>query len=327
VSLAEHFFYLQGDAGPVDEHKVRTRSIGRFIRGREILVGVDEHYHKHLLVPIGAESRDTSVESRGIAIATRRLTVDAEDQSFLDVHCRMPRLDLVFERLLEDILERLDQSGSDPILVCQQALDDWQTLLKAAASDLPRELVVGLVGELEVLRRIAVTAPARALDVWRGPRGEVHDFDAEGARLEVKATARIDGDTVHISNLRQLDPKEAKTLHLVAFHVRNDQRAPSLDDRIREIIDLGVPRSRLIDLVAQAGYVYESRPNVDVRYKVLKMGVWLIAEDSPGLRHSAINPLHLNGVVKVNYDLQLAALPRAIDPEDAETMLSEYLMF
>lgn len=327
MRLAEHFFYLQGDEEPEGERKVNTRTIGQSLRGQEILVGVDAYSQRHLLVPIETESREVSIESRGIAVTTRPLTVEGEPQYYLDIHCRIPRLNLVFERLLDDVLGRLDQNDTDPVLVCQQVLDDWQTLLKAAAKDLSRESVIGLVGELEVLKRIAATAPERALDVWRGPRGEVHDFDAGGARLEVKATARTDGDTVHISNLRQLDPNEADSLHLVAFHVASDQRAPTLDDRINEIIDLGVPRNSLIDLVAQAGYVYESRPNVNVRYTVLKMGVWKITEDSPGLRHSAINPLHLSGVVNINYELQLGALPKAVDSVDVETLFAQYLLF
>src|SRR5437763_15646474 len=108
--------------------------------------------------------------------------------------------------------------------------------MKAAGQSVTRETVIGLVGELEVLRLLAAHNPVGALDAWRGPSRSVHDFVRDGAELEVKTTTSVDGNFISISNIDQLDPAVVASLHLVVVHAREDSTAPGLDGRIHALI-------------------------------------------------------------------------------------------
>ena len=58
----------------------------------------------------------------------------------------------------------------------------------------------------------------------------------------MKTTTSVDGNFVSISNIDQLDPAAIISLHLVVVHAREDSAAPSLDERIDELVGLGVPQ-------------------------------------------------------------------------------------
>ena len=161
-------------------------------------------------------------------------------------------------------------------------LDEWRALLKAAGQSVTRETVIGLVGELEVLRLLAAHNPVGALDAWRGPSKSVHDFVRGGAELEVKTTTSVDGNFVSISNIDQLDPTAITSLHLVVVHAREDSTAPGLDERIDELIGLGVPQDALLTKVAIAGYVYGSGALVDDRFQVRSVRAWIVGDSFPG---------------------------------------------
>jgi hypothetical protein len=189
-------------------------------------------------------------------------------------------------------------------------LDEWRALLKAAGQSVTRETVIGLVGELEVLKILAAHNPAGALDAWRGPTRSVHDFARDGAELEVKTTTSVDGNFISISNIDQLDPTAMASLHLVAVHAREDTSAPGLDERIDELIDLGVPRDALLTKAAAAGYMYGGGAPVEDRYRIRSVRAWVVGNSFPGLRRAELGEDRLRGVSKIRYELALDSAPK-----------------
>ena len=135
--------------------------------------------------------------------------------------------------------------GADPNMVCHQALEDWRDLLLAARAGTTLEDAIGLIGELTVLECSPKrSSPADALSSWWGPARHVHDFYSDdNCAIEVKTTQMLDGNRVNISNLDQLDPLPAESLHLAVVRVRPNTVAPSLDDRIRTALALGFSSS------------------------------------------------------------------------------------
>jgi hypothetical protein len=234
-------------------------------------------------------------------------------------------LALVFERLVEDVLARMASGRPQGLAAIHVTLDEWRELLRTAGTPLDRDTILGLIGELEILRRIGASDPTAALRAWKGPRRTVHDFVIKGHALEVKSTAAIDGNTVSVSNIDQLDPSETDELHLVVVHCKESDQAPGLDDRIRELLNLGFPRGQLLDAVADAGYVFESSVAGMPRFAVRSVRVWSIDADFPGLRRGDIPEERRRGVSRIRYDLALdSAAPRLKDAE-ASKLLGEWL--
>jgi hypothetical protein len=325
-NVGEHFVFLAAEARQLAGTSLLTRSVGVEVKGADVLVAIDASDEKHLLVPVAGAKVAEDGASPGVVLSKRVLIIDGAERNFADLHCRIPSLDLVFERLIEDVLSRLELAKSAPAEVCRQALDDWRTLLRTATDGPSREKIIGLVGELEVLRILASLSPAAALDAWRGPSRSVHDFVQEGDELEVKTTTSVAGSTVSISNIDQLDPHLVNTLHLIVVHAIANEASPTLDDRIDQLISMGIPRGELLKKVDDAGYIYESGSRIADRYEVRSVRAWPVNEDFPGLRAAEIPRTRIKGVSKIKYDLNLDSAPEPMTIEEFELLLSRWLV-
>ncbi len=326
TDVGEQFVFLAAKAKELSGTRLLTRPVGVEVQGAEILVAIDAADEKHLLVPISDSKVAEDHSSPGVVLSKRILTIDNANKDFADLHCRIPSLDLVFERLIEDVLSRIELESAQPAEACRQALDDWRTLLRTATDGPSREKVIGLVGELEVLRILAGHSPAAALDAWRGPSKSVHDFVRNGDELEVKTTTSVAGNTISVSNIDQLDPTLVETLHLVVVHAIANETSASLDDRIDQLISMGVPRGELLRKVDDAGYIYESGARIDDRYEVRSVRAWPVDQAFPGLRASEVGPQRMKGVSKIKYDLNLDAAPDPLRSEDFKSLLSSWLV-
>lgn len=322
--VGEHFVFLAAEARQISGTRLLTRPVGLTLHGRDVLVAVDAVDEKHLLVPISNSTMAEDQSSQGVTLSLRTLRVGEVDLAFADLHCRIPSLDLVFERLVDDVVTRLTGGTVDPVVACRNALDDWRSLLKTAGEGISREKVIGLVGELEVLRHLAVHAPAAALDAWRGPSKSVHDFVRGSTELEVKTSTSISGNVISVSNIDQLDPRLVDVLHLLVVHVSLNETAPNLDERIDELVAIGVPRGALLAKVDEAGYVYESGVEIDDRYAVRSVRAWLVDDSFPGLRSGEIGEARLRGVAKVHYELSLDAAPSRLSDTAFATLVAEW---
>lgn len=326
TSVAEHFVYLTAKERKLSGTSLLNRAVGVQVMGADILVAIDAAGEKHLLVPVADAHVTEDGASPGVVLAKRVLVIDGKEQAFADLHCRIPSLDLVFERLIEDVLSRIQLEKSASAEICRQALDDWRTLLRTATDGPSREKIIGLVGELEVLRILASHSPAAALDAWRGPSKSVHDFVQGGHELEVKTTTSVAGSTISISNIDQLDPDLVDTLHLMVVHAIANEASLTLDDRINQLISLGVPRGELLKKVDDAGYIYESGSRIADRYEVRSVRAWMVDGDFPGLRAGEIPRKRIKGVSKIKYDLNLDSAPEPLSGSEFEFLLSRWLV-
>ncbi len=326
IDVGEQFVFLAAKAKELSGTRLLTRPVGVELAGGEILVAIDAADEKHLLVPISNSKVAEDYSSPGVVLRKRVLTVDNDNKDFADLHCRIPSLDLVFERLIADVLSRIELDSAQPADACRQALDDWRTLLRTATDGPSREKIIGLVGELEVLRILAGHSPAAALDAWRGPSKSVHDFVRYGEELEVKTTTSVAGNTISVSNIDQLDSGLVDTLHLVVVHAISNEASVSLDDRIDELISMGVPRGELLRKLDDAGYVYESGARIEDRYEIRSVRAWSVDEAFPGLRVGEIGTKRMKGVSKIKYDLNLDSAPDPLSDNDFDNLISRWLV-
>lgn len=196
--------------------------------------------------------------------------------------------------------------------------------MRAAGDAVSREVALGLAGELEVLRLLGAHDPAAALASWTGPERSTHDFSASGRRVEVKTTSSVDGQSVRVSNIDQLDPYTAtEGLHLLVVHCTLDDSAPSLDDRIRALVSAGFPRTALIKAVAKCGYVFESG-QTPARFNIRSLRMWSVDDQFPGLRASDIPTERRAAISRVTYELSLAAAPEPIAVSKMKEVLATW---
>lgn len=325
LDLPEQFVYLEAEAKAIRGDSLLSREVPPVVHGSNLLVALDARGDKHLLVPSGYDMVQTDSTSQGVTLNKRVLQIGGESVAFADLHCQMPSLGLVFERLAGDVVGRLQIDSSKPVATCRQVLDEWRTLLKAAGGQVAREVIQGLAGELEVLRLLANIDPANALDYWTGPTGALHDFICGTSHIEVKSTASNDPNFVTISSLDQIDPVGTEGLYLAVIHVRGDPTAPSLDQKVDAIAAQGVPREDLLRKVALAGYVYESGQDNDFRFQVASTRFWKVGAKFPGLRRSDIGEQRMKGVSKVKFELALDSAPPRVPDGEVAFLLQSFL--
>lgn len=309
MEISEHFVHLASSAGNFADTQFLTRELDLLIGGNRILIALDTNSLRHLFIPVGDKDVVDAGDYKSMTIEHRELTYRGRTTSFLDLKCVDPKLGLVFERLIADIVHRLSKTTTGINSTVAKTIEDWRELLEQARLPLSRETILGLVGELAILQRLSEVDPHNSIDCWRGPDSGVHDFvSSSNSAIEVKTTASADGEAVQITSIDQLDESLTSSLHLAVVHVRKDPIAQSLDERIETLLALGVPRSRLLELTAKAGYVYESgSADGEDRYSIRSTRFWVVDSRFPGLRRSSLNAEMLKGVTRVRYELSLAA--------------------
>lgn len=314
------FVLLRTAAEKAGANQFITRTVG----AQGVEAALDQAGRKHLVLSVedGADV-PTDVRSAGVHLVPARLVVDGEKKDFAVLRCVDGSLDLVFDHLADDVVSRITNTSASPVDAAREALDDWRAMLRQS-SDLTPSQVVGLCAELEVLQRLGVDRPRDALDSWTGPTGTVHDFVRGIRAIEVKGTALREGSSVTIHGLDQLDPGEQKQLHLAVAHCVASPDAPTLDDRIRRLMNSGFSRTELLDRVAAAGYAFESPTGMPTQYHIKTLRVWEVASDFPGLRRSSLGELAQAGVSQVQFSLHLEAAPQPLSTLETEGLLTAW---
>ena len=137
------------------------------------------------------------------------------------------------------VLDRI-QLGGETFASAVDATLSALAEIVALRRGLSLEQQVGLVGELLFLSCAAMEwGPQSALDAWRGPQGEEHDFGLAEADIEVKVTLG-ERRTHWISSLSQLVPTGLRSLFIFSIQLTraNESVGWKLPDLINQVRDL-----------------------------------------------------------------------------------------
>lgn len=189
--------------------------------GHEIALYVElERRHQPPRSPL-TSIRIDQIAERGMRMARIRTTQAALLRDFHDL------LNAVADRIVTHD-RTLDQAFGETVRA-------WSALL-----DQPRglgpEKRIGLMGELSALASIARKHGwSTALESWKGPEGEEHDFGLPGFDMEVKTTASEQRcHTIH--GLGQLTPTGTRPLWLVSMQLtRGGTDGRRLSDCVRAV--------------------------------------------------------------------------------------------
>ncbi|NUK56806.1 PD-(D/E)XK motif protein [Streptomyces lunaelactis] len=272
--------------------------------GREIALYVElERRHQPPRSPLPLIRIDQIAE-RGMRMARIRTTQTALVRDFHDL------LNAVADRIVTHD-RTLDQAFGETVRA-------WSALL-----DRPRglgaEKRIGLIGELSAVASIAHAHDwATALESWKGPDGEEHDFGLPGFDMEVKTTASEQPrHTIH--GLGQLTPTGDRPLWLLSLQVtRGGTDGRTLADCVQAVraeVAEQAPASvdRFDRKLAAAGWDPEL-PD-DERWRLRTGPVALLVDDQlPRLDAECVPAQFRDRVRDVTYTLDVSGLAQSSEP-------------
>jgi hypothetical protein len=184
----------------------------------------------------------------------------------------------------------------------------WKRFFKKNTAPLSEEEVRGLIGEIEILSRmITAYGVDAALETWKGPDGELHDFRYDAFRIEVKTWFNESAPRIFISDPSQIVIDAAWPVFIAAVQLAKDDVAGlTLPERIATVLKgMTAPQKSIIEvLLADVGYLSVHAELYSKRYTVADSVFYHIRDDFP-----LIDPTTLpGGVTNLKYALELGAL-------------------
>ncbi len=151
----------------------------------------------------------------------------------LQMRVANPDLFESFHQLVSEIALRIDADPSCPIDAVRKTMVEWRALLEQKAA-LPRELVLGLSGELWFLEALIRARGEEAIETWTGPGRESHDFRFGALELEVKTTSGQNRNHI-IHGIKQLTASPSSVLHLLSLRMGGANDGRTLAERVATI--------------------------------------------------------------------------------------------
>ncbi len=277
------------------------------------LFALDSTGARHLLVPILKDAPSVhDSESAGIKVATRTLIESNMERRFLDVGCTLPSLHRLFSHVVDEILAAFDTDVSNPGRTCLVVLNRWRELFaRGPGPKLSESEIVGLMGELLILTRIAAISPASAMKCWTGWDKEKVDFFTDGHALEVKSSSAREGRFATIHGLNQLESHDQLRLFLLFMRFQKvGARTQSLPNMIDSLLGLGVNAGELNRRLALQRYLPEDRDYYsDIRYELVEELFFEVSEGFPRLVPSELRDASiLDRISSVQYRIDLAGV-------------------
>ncbi|MEV4975470.1 PD-(D/E)XK motif protein [Streptomyces scopuliridis] len=281
----------------------------------DLWAAVDADGHCHLLLHVPPGTQAPSTHTKGLQVRVGEHQVAGQPVSdYLDVACLDAAAVTTFAAVAADIIHLAGSlQAAERATAVGDVLERWKWFWEVDSSRLTKNDALALFAELWFLVRWAGVTPTH-IDAWTASEGSRHDFQWPNASVEVKATARSgDAGSVHtIRSLDQLAAPETGELYLFSLRVMRDQLAnntlPKLVDRVAtDLADHPAARERFLQKIGSRGYSPVQRKTHEIPYRIVEECLYQVTDDFPRLTHDSFPTGLPSGVVRVSYDLDLAA--------------------
>lgn len=304
VDLHAIWLALARDSGP--SHRLRLAPLPITTDFGTAHLGRDGAARAHLLIPIAPDTAvRTDEQSEVVRITQTSLPIDGDQQHFIDIYCNDPSLEDVFQRLAEEMIQRLEANPRSAAVICQDVLSRWRHLLRSRREGMTLDEITGLFGELWLLDKIVTHDTAKRIDVWKGPLGARHDFVTRNSSIEVKATRKLEGRVIGINGIRQLEADDDRELFLQFIRVEPNSNGSTIDDHIFTLKNNGVDSAQLDRLIASAGW----EPGTSTeKMTVTEADLYRVTEGFPRIVPTSFLGAELPlGVTRLRYSITLEA--------------------
>lgn len=310
--LQEMWSLLETSIPLDDQLRVREVTGIDFAEG-SILLGLDVHHHRHLLIPVAHNGRIiTDRRSSGVQILPHPLLDRGKLQPFVDLVCLKPHLDTLFSILVDEILDLLRKDSTSPDKVCHQILDRWRELLeREPAGTISMEKLVGIFGELWFLREM-IQRNSNAIRYWTGPRGAPHDFSIGNLAIEVKSTLARRGLFIEIHGHDQLELPPNGSLYLSILKLEQvPLLGESVPEMIEAIVNFGGDKHTLLQMLAQVDIrLLAFDQYKDIRFRLNESRIYEVDDKFPGITsRSFVGGTLPQGIISLSYQIDLTSEP------------------
>ena len=266
-----------------------------------------------LLVPISTSERVPAIaETPTLRIVDEHYSFGRTSWRFLDLTCLVPELDRVFGEVADEIVARIS-AGHGAMRACTSTLGEFRMLLVPKGASVPAERLVGLIGELLLLDEL-LDIESSAIELWRGPLGDRHDFRGGALAAEVKTTSRTSNQTLHVTSIDQLLEPRLGELRLVRYTLEEAAGAElSLGALFSRVSAKSGNPLRIRDLLARMDCPDPLAEEWNVSsFQLESSQSYRVDESFPRLIATSLSAGALPaGVSKVRYDVDLAAAEHA----------------
>ena len=220
----------------------------------------------------------------------------------------------MFARMADDIIDLLrdTESGDVPLFRLFTArIRAWQAFMEPGRDEmLGPSAEIGLVGELRFLQELLDfgVAASIAVDGWRGPLDELHDFVLGAGAIEVKASTASGEFPALIGSLDQLDDSLVRPLFLAAVRLALRASGRTLPQIVADVGsrltgDVAV-RARFNDLVLHAGVLDSTRDRYVRRFAPAGTLIFPVSGKFPRLTRRTV----AREIRSARYELDLDAV-------------------
>jgi hypothetical protein len=236
----------------------------------------------------------------GVPSDQRTLLVELEDRQYNDI------FEIFCAHLIDGLSKCVKVYDATTLLLAR--LTRWQDFLRRSRDHLGQQAVIGLFGELWLLRDLLIPqGGVGTISSWAGAQQAPQDFIFPGlCAVEVKtSTARPVGSaTIH--GERQLDDTGLRCLFLACLRLEVDDRGESLNEVVASLRERTATAPEFADgfefLLAQAGWLERHAPFYEsLRFRVAQQRFFEVSGKFPRVIPGALPP----GVDNVAYCLDL----------------------
>jgi len=252
------------------------------------------------------------------------LAENSRELPFVDIHCRKPELNSLFEILAADVLKESQRRPESPFAAAHSVLERWRELLEPdPGALLGQAQLAALLAELLLLERFGQggVPPVR---FWCGPEKGPHDFVCGDVDFEVKSTLSATRREVMIHGLSQLTESPGARLFLWWVRLRpSPGRGTSVPEVVERLIERGADNSMLLGKLRLQGYTHADAESYrSTAFEIVESALYLVDPAFPRLTESSFVGGVPQRVTRIDYTLSLdAAEPASLGPSAADDVL------
>lgn len=282
-----------------------------------IFVDEQNRYHLAIIVSdaITKDIKDPHVNGLRIGLCQYRFDDDRVNQ-VIDLTCHIGGYLEEFTEIVRQIARAILENGDLPDIAVNEVINSWISFWSNQRKEaLSEEDQIGLFCELLVLQKMCGINPSNAINAWRGPLGEKHDFNFTDWTVEVKGTRRK--KRIHtINGIDQLKRLYNKNFAFVSFMlcVSDGEKSSNLPSLIESIIqDYFREKPNLVvrfnDLLSAYGYSpMHEREYSKFNIEIIESFFYEIDDTFPKIISDMFNETLNPRVLSVRYDISLEGI-------------------
>jgi hypothetical protein len=220
-----------------------------------------------------------------------------------------------YTEILKEIIQDFDKGGTQSIILSvKKIISKWKYFLSEPQGDILNEdNIIGLIGELLLLKKIIVFDKENSISFWEASRGE-EDFIIEQSIIEVKTTIK-ESHQHTINGIDQLKTTQGRSKYILSILISltNEENSLTLPRLISDITDFLFDNPALNDLFLQKlkarGYdIRDSEIYLKYKYSLRRGALFTVDDSFPKLTTAQLSTPLSPRISKISYLIDLEGI-------------------